>query len=80
MTKVTTNRGTSTTEVDAESSKNWSGKKFKKFQKDRLEKISDEELTTNRGTDTVKAEDIPETESTDPKKVTSKRGTDIIDT
>ena len=35
MTKITSGRGTSTTEVDDESSQNWAGKKFKKYQKEK---------------------------------------------
>ena len=75
MVEVTTNRGTSTTEVDEESSQNWAGKKFKKYQKERLEEAGDETLTKDRGTDTISAEDIPETDNPEAKKVTSKRGT-----
>ena len=33
MTKITSGRGTSTTEVDDESSQNWAGKKFKNIKK-----------------------------------------------
>ena len=79
MVKVTTNRGTSKTEVDDESGENWAGKKFKRYQKDRLDEAGDVSLGTGRGTDSVSADDIPETESTEPKKVTSKRGTDTTD-
>jgi|TARA_B100000678_G_scaffold166037_1_gene138652 hypothetical protein len=79
MVEVTTNRGTSKTEVDDESGSNWAGKKFKKYQKERLDEAGDTKLAKDRGTGTVSADDIPETESTDPKKVTSKRGTDTQD-
>ena len=79
MVEVTTNRGTSKTEVDDESGSNWAGKKFKKYQKERLDEAGDAKLAKDRGTGTVSADDIPETESTDPKKVTSKRGTDTQD-
>tara|TARA_B100000953_G_C17826898_1_gene360515 strand:- start:171 stop:413 length:243 start_codon:yes stop_codon:yes gene_type:complete len=79
MVEVTTNRGTSKTEVDDESGSNWAGKKFKKYQKERLDEAGDAKLAKDRGTGTVSADDIPETESTDPKKVTTKRGTDTQD-
>ncbi len=79
MVEVTTNRGTSKIEVDDESGSNWAGKKFKKYQKERLDEAGDAKLAKDRGTGTVSADDIPETESTDPKKVTSKRGTDTQD-
>lgn len=79
MVKVTSNRGTTTTDVDDESSQNWAGKKFKKYQKDFLEKAGDAVLSKNRGTDTVNAEDIPETDRPEAKKVTSKRGTSTED-
>ena len=79
MVEVTTNRGTSKTEVDDESGSNWAGKKFKKYQKERLDEAGDAKLAKDRGTGTVSADDIPETESTDTKKVTSKRGTDTQD-
>ena len=75
MTEVTSNRGTSKIEVDDESGKNWAGKKFKKIQKETLEKAGDTKVSTNRGTDTTDANDIPETEQVEAKKVTSKRGT-----
>ena len=75
MTEVTSNRGTSKIEVDDESGKNWAGKKFKKFQKETLEKAGDTKVSTNRGTYTTDANDIPETEQVEAKKVTSKRGT-----
>ena len=79
MVEVTTNRGTSKIEVDDESGSNWAGKKFKKYQKERLDEAGAAKLAKDRGTGTVSADDIPETESTDPKKVTSKRGTDTQD-
>ncbi|SVA80379.1 uncharacterized protein METZ01_LOCUS133233 [marine metagenome] len=79
MVEVTTNRGTSKTEVDDESGSNWAGKKFKKYQKERLDEAGDAKLAKDRGTGTVSADDIPETESSDAKKVTSKRGTDTQD-
>jgi len=79
MVEVTTNRGTSKIEVDDESGSNWAGKKFKKYQKERLDEAGDAKLAKDRGTGTVSADDIPETESTDPKKVTTKRGTDTQD-
>ena len=75
MGKITSNRGTSTTEVDDDSSQNWAGKKFKKYQKERLEKAGDATLTKNRGTSTESAQDIPETELPEAKKLTTKRGT-----
>lgn len=75
MTKITSGRGTSTTEVDDESSQNWAGKKFKKYQKEKLEEAGDSTISTNRGTGTVSTEDIPETELPEAKKLVTKRGT-----
>ena len=51
----------------------------KKYQKERLDEAGDTKLAKDRGTGTVSADDIPETKSSDAKKVTSKRGTDTQD-
>ena len=59
MVEVTTNRGTSKIEVDDESGSNWAGKKFKKYQKERLDEAGDAKLAKYRGTGTVSADDIP---------------------
>ena len=75
MTKITSGRGTSTTEVDDESSQNWAGKKFKKYQKEKLKEAGDATLSKNRGTSTESAKDVPETKLPEAKKITTKRGT-----
>ena len=75
MVKITTKRGTSTEDVEA--TDNWTGDKFKKHQKEKLEAVKGEVLTTKRGTDTIKVKDIPATKKKDLKgqTITTNRGT-----
>jgi|TARA_B100000586_G_scaffold40853_1_gene26189 hypothetical protein len=76
MVKITSKRGTSTTEV--EDVKNWAGEDFKKLQKERLDKAGgDTKLSQKRGTSTLKATDIPDVPlpSLKGQKITTKRGT-----
>ena len=75
MVKITTNRGTSTDDV--EPTNNWTGDDFKKHQKKKLAKVQGEVLTTKRGTDTIKVDDIPAADKKDltGRKITTKRGT-----
>ena len=51
MVKITTKRGTSTDDVKA--TDNWTGKEFVKHQKEKLDAVKGEVLTTKRGTDTL---------------------------
>ena len=76
MVKVTSKRGTSTTEV--ENIKNWAGDAFKKVQKERLDLAGgNTKLSQKRGTSTIKAKDIPDVPrcSLKGQKITTKRGT-----
>jgi len=76
MVKVTSKRGTSTTEV--ENVKNWAGDAFKKVQKERLDLAGGStKLSQKRGTSTIKAKDIPDVprHSLKGQKITTKRGT-----
>jgi hypothetical protein len=76
MVKVTSKRGTSTTE--AENIKNWAGDAFKKVQKERLDLAGgNTNLSQKRGTSTIKAKDIPDVPRSSLKgqKITTKRGT-----
>ena len=76
MVKVTSKRGTSTTEV--ENVKNWAGDAFKKVQKERLDLAGgNTKLSQKRGTSTIKAKDIPDVPrpSLKGRKITTKRGT-----
>ena len=76
MVKVTSKRGTSTTEV--ENIKNWAGDAFKKVQKERLDLAGgNTKLSQKRGTSTIKAKDIPDVPrpSLKGRKITTKRGT-----
>ena len=76
MVKVTSKRGTSTTEI--ENVKNWAGNAFKKVQKERLDLVGgDTKLSQKRGTSTIKAKDIPDVPrpSLKGQKITTKRGT-----
>ena len=77
MVTISTKRGTATTKaVDV---KNWAGETFQNFEKARLSQIKDETLTTNRGTSTIKVEDIPTPTKKDLKgqKITTNRGTSV---
>ena len=76
MVKVTSKRGTSTTEV--ENVKNWAGDAFKKVQKERLDLAGgNTKLSQKRGTSTIKAKDVPDIPrpSLKGQKITTKRGT-----
>ena len=76
MVKVTSKRGTSTTEV--ENVKNWAGDAFKKVQKERLDLAGGStKLSQKRGTSTIKAKDVPDIPrpSLKGQKITTKRGT-----
>ena len=76
MTKITSKRGTSTT--NAENVKNWAGETFKQFQREQLKAAGkDTMLSQKRGTSTIAAKDIPDVPAQDLKgqKVTTKRGT-----
>ncbi len=53
-------RGTSRRESDAEA-ENWSGEKFKEYQKKMKEKAGNEYVSTGRGTGKRKLKDTPET-------------------
>lgn len=53
-------RGTSRREVESEE-ENWSGEKFKEYQKKLKEKAGDEYVTSGRGTGKRKLKDTPET-------------------
>ena len=53
-------RGTSRREADSED-QNWSGEKFKEYQKKLKEKAGDEYVSSGRGTGKRKLKDIPET-------------------
>jgi len=53
-------RGTSKREVDSEE-ENWSGEKFKEYQKKLKEKAGDEYVMSGRGTGKRKLKDTPET-------------------
>ena len=76
MVKITSKRGTSTTDV--ENKKNWTGESYAEFQKDQL-KVAGEDavLSQKRGTSTIKAKDIPDVSrpSLKGQKITTKRGT-----
>jgi hypothetical protein len=78
MGKVTKvgGRGTSKRIVDAED-ENWSGDKFKEYQKKIKEKASDEYVISGRGTKKRKLGDTPETTrpSAKGRYVSSGRGT-----
>jgi len=76
MVKVTSKRGTSTTEV--ENIKNWAGDAFKKVQKEQLALAGgNTKLSQKRGTSTIKAKDVPDVQrpSLKGQKITTKRGT-----
>ena len=78
MVKVTSKRGTSTTEV--ENVKNWAGESFKKVQKERLDLAGGyTKLSQKRGTSTIKAKDVPDVPrpSLKGQKITTKRGTTV---
>lgn len=53
-------RGTSRREVNSED-ENWSGEKFKEYQKKTKEKAGNEYVSTGRGTGKRKLSDTPET-------------------
>ena len=76
MTKITSNRGTST--INAENVKNWAGETFRKFQKEQL-KVAGQNtvLSQKRGTSTILVKDIPDVSQRSLKgqKITTKRGT-----
>lgn len=69
-------RGTSRREADA-ADENWSGEKFKEYQKKLKEKAADEYVISGRGTGKRKLGDTPETTrpSTKGHYVSSGRGT-----
>ena len=76
MVKVTSKRGTSTTEV--ENIKNWAGDAFKKVQKEQLDLAGrNTKLSQKRGTSTIKTKDIPDIPrlSLKGQKITTNRGT-----
>jgi len=57
---------------------NWTGKDFKKFVKDQLKKVNDDEtISVNRGTGKIFAKDIKKkvSKATKPKYVSMGRGT-----
>ena len=60
-------RGTSRKEVDSAGEQNWSGEKFKEYQKNLKEKAGDEYVSSGRGTGKRKLKDIPETTKTSTK-------------
>jgi len=59
-------RGTSRREADSED-ENWSGEKFKEFQKKQKEKAGNEYVSTGRGTGKRQLKDTPETTKTSAK-------------
>ncbi|WKT58362.1 hypothetical protein QVH35_02640 [Candidatus Nitrosotenuis chungbukensis] len=59
-------RGTSKRQVDSEEA-NWSGEKFKEYQKKVKEKAGDEYVSSGRGTGKRKLKDTPETTKTSTK-------------
>jgi len=69
-------RGTSRRTADSED-ENWSGEKFKEYQKNLKEKAKDEYVVSGRGTGKRKLGDTPETTkpSTKGRYVSSGRGT-----
>ncbi len=69
-------RGTTRREANSED-ENWSGEKFKEFQKNQKEKASNEYVSTGRGTGKRKLGDTPETTkpSTKGRYVSMGRGT-----
>lgn len=69
-------RGTSKRTVDAED-ENWSGEKFKEYQKKMKEKAGNESVLSGRGTGKRKLRDTPETTrpSTKGRYISSGRGT-----
>ena len=56
MTKISSKRGTSTSE-SKDGKSNWAGKEFKEYQDHRKEDTKDEEITSARGTSTSKVEE-----------------------
>lgn len=69
-------RGTSRREADS-NDENWSGEKFKEYQKKLKEKAADEYVVSGRGTGKRKLGDTPETTkpSSKGRYVSSGRGT-----
>ncbi len=69
-------RGTTRREVDTQD-ENWSGEKFREYQKKLKEKASDEVVVSGRGTGKRKLGDTPETTkpSTKGRYVSMGRGT-----
>ncbi len=69
-------RGTSRREANSED-ENWSGEKFREYQKKQKEKASSEYVSTGRGTGKRKLGDTPETTkpSTKGRYVSMGRGT-----
>lgn len=69
-------RGTSRREADT-TDENWSGEKFKEYQKNLKQKAADEYVISGRGTGKRKLGDTPETTkpSTKGRYVSSGRGT-----
>ena len=59
-------RGTSRREANSED-ENWSGEKFKEFQKAQKEKAGNEYVSTGRGTGKRQLKDTPETTKTSTK-------------